>query len=104
MQNIPLSLAISGMVTAKEVVRPDKPNGPPICGKGVELTDALIERLKGMGIQSVTVEGRPIRMEGEPSLEDMLATLDKRFRKVEGDPLTMKLKAIYRKHIIKSLS
>lgn len=103
MQNIPFSLATPEMVLGKEVKRPDKPDGPPICGRGVVLTDTLIERLKGMGIQSITVEGHPVSVEGEASLEEMLAALDNRFRRVEGDPLTMKLKAIYKKQIIRSM-
>ena len=103
MQNIPLTLAISGLVLAKDVARSDNPAGPPVCGKGLTLTDSLIERLKDMGIQSITVEGHPIRMDGDNSLEEMLAALDRRFKKVEGDPLTMKLKMIYKKQIIKSM-
>lgn len=103
MQNIPFTLAISGMVLAKDVARTDNPGGPPVCGKGLILTDQMIDRLKNMGIQSITVEGHPIRMDGDNSLEEMLAGLDRRFKKAEGDPLTMKLKMIHKKQIIKSM-
>lgn len=103
MQNIPITLAISGLILAKDVARTDNPSGPPVCGKGLTLTDSLIERLKNMGIQSITVEGHPIRMDGDNSLEEMLTALDRRFKKVEGDPLTMKLKMICKKQIIKSM-
>lgn len=103
MQNIPFALAISGMVLAKDVAHTDNPGSPPVCGKGLTLTDPLIERLKNMGIQSITVEGHPIKIDGDNSLEEMIAALDRRFKKVEGDALTMKLKMIYKKQIIKSM-
>jgi hypothetical protein len=101
MQKIPLALAESGMVLARDISRNDNANGPPICGKGVTLTLPLIERLKTLGVQTVSVEGHPVRMSGEVSPEDMLQALDKRFKKVEDDPLTGKLKEIYRSHFMK---
>jgi len=103
MQKIPISLAQSGMMLAKDVVRAENPNGPPICGKGVELTDSLIDRLRNMGIQSVTVQGHPVWMEGDKTLDEMLKDLDRRFSRVADDPLTGKLKNIYRDHIIRSM-
>jgi hypothetical protein len=103
MQKIPLSLAQPGMALAKDVVRAENPNGPPICGKGVELTETLIERLRNMGIQSVTVDGHPVRMEGDKTLDELLEDLDRRFRRVAGDPLSDALKEIYRNRMIRSL-
>ena len=103
MQNIPFSLAAPGMVLAKEVKNIENPDGPPMCGKGVALTESLISRLGKMGIQSLTVEGHPVNMEGEATAEEMLAALDKRFRKVQEDALMQKLKEIYRRHIIRSM-
>ena len=103
MQNIPLSLAAPGMVLAKEIKADDNPASPPICGKGVSLTGPLISRLTQMGVQSVTVEGHPVKLEGEASLEEMLAVLDKRFAKVQADPLMMKLKEIYRSNLMRSM-
>lgn len=103
MQKIPLSLAAAGMVLAKEVRKADDdPSGPPICGKGLTLTEPLLSRLNKMGVQAVTVEGRPVKMEGDKPLDELLAALDSRFRKVSDDPLMNKLKAIYREQIIKS--
>jgi len=102
MQRIPFSLAQPGMVLAKDVVRTENPNGPPICGKGVELTETLIERLRNMGIQSITVEGHPIWLEGDKTLDELLEDLDKRFRRVADDPLTGKLKEVYRNYLIRS--
>lgn len=102
MQKIPLLLAVPDMVLARDIFRDDNANGPPICGRGVTLTDTLIERLKRMEVQTITVEGHPVRMDGDRTQEEILLALDKRFEKVEDDPLTNKLKNIYRAHYMKS--
>lgn len=96
MQKIPISLAAEGMVLARDVTRPDAPDGLPICGRGMELSAPLIDRLVNMGIQSVMVEGRPVQIEGQESLEDALDALDNRFSLVEQYPLMMKVKDIFR--------
>jgi hypothetical protein len=96
MQKIPLTLAEPDMVLARDIYRDDNPGGPTICGKGLKLTGSLIERLRKMGVQSITVEGNPLGTSGVKSLEEMLQALDKRFRKVEEDSLTSRLKNIYR--------
>ena len=104
MQNIPISLAKSGMVIAREVMRPGQSGSAPVCGKETLLTEPLIERLVEMGIQSVMVEGHPVVFEGEATLEEILAKLDHRFKRVLENSLMMKLKEIYRKQIIQSMS
>lgn len=103
MQNIPIALAEPNMVLAREVKRTDNPNAPPICGKGVILTDILLERLKNMGIQTIMVEGHTVWTEGEKSLEELLENLDRRFKKVEGNPLMDKLKEMYRSSITRTM-
>jgi hypothetical protein len=103
MQKIPISLATAGMVLAKEIKNSDDPASMTICGKSVKLTESLIDRLRQMGIQSVTVEGHPVTVEGETSIDEMLAALDKRFCRVASDPLMMKVKELYRKHILRSM-
>ena len=103
MQNIPLSLAAAGMIVAKEIKSSDDPASLTVCGKGVKLSESLIDRLKHLGIQAITVEGHPVTVEGESTLEEMLTALDRRFRRVEDDPLMMKLKAIYQKHLQRSM-
>jgi len=103
MQNIPITLAAPGMIMAKEIKASEDPASMTVCGKGVKLTESLIDRLRQMGIQSLFVEGHPIAMEGETSLEEMLAALDKRFSRVASDPLMMKIKALYVKHIQRSM-
>lgn len=91
------------MVLAKEIKPDDNPASSPLCGKGVTLSDSLINRLTSMGIQSVFVEGHPIRLEGEKTLEETIEILDKRFAKVSEDPLMQKLREIYRKQTIRSM-
>lgn len=103
MQNIPITLAAEGMVLAKEIKSSDDPSSMTICGKGVKLTESLINRLQSMGIQSVTVEGHPVKMPGEATLDEMLAGLDQRFSRVETDARMMKVKAIYQRMIKKSM-
>jgi len=104
MQKIPLALAYEGLILAQDIKNEDNPDGPPLCGKGVTLTGSLISRLNRMGVQSIAVEGHPIKMEGERTLEEELAVLDKRFKKVQDDPLMKTLKEIYRVQTIKSRS
>lgn len=103
MQNIPISLAEPGMVLARDIMRKDNPDGPPICGRGMALTESLIERLQNMGIPTVMVEGHPLHIEGEQTLEEMLEALDLRFSKVEENPMMMKLKDVYRALIRRSM-
>ncbi len=95
-------LALPGMVLARDICREDAVAGPPICGKGMTLTVSLIERLKRMGVQTIIVEGRPVRMEDDKTQEELLDDLDRRFRKVADDPLTGNLKEIYRAYIAKA--
>lgn len=103
MQKIPIALSQPGMTLAKDVIRPDNPNGPPLCGKGVELTAPLLMRLQNMGVQSLIVEGHPLWQEGDKTLEELLADLDRRFSKVADQPRMQTIKNIYRSCIIKSM-
>ena len=98
MQKIPLAGAFPDMILGRDIHREDSPGGPPICGKGVKLTASLIERLKKMGVQSITVEGNNVDMPGAKSPQEILNALDERFSKVEGDQLSIKLKNIYRQY------
>ena len=102
MQSIPIALAKPDMVLSREVRRPDNPTGPPICGNGIILTESLLERLKTMGIQTVTVEGHPVKFEGEKCLNDLLQELDHRFSKVSHDSLMQTLKEMFRKKLMQS--
>lgn len=103
MQKIPLMLAKTGMVLARDVFRGDAPNGMPICGKDTVLTDSLIARLDHMDVQSVSVQGHPVWEEGELSFDDLLRDLDGRFEKTMQDPLNTILYDIHKAHLIKSM-
>lgn len=103
MQRIPIYQAKPGMILAKEVRKDDDEISPPICGKGIVLTESLLSRLERMGIQALSVEGHPVKMEGDKSVDELLAALDKRFSKVMDDPIMIKLKDIYKENIIKSM-
>jgi hypothetical protein len=103
MQKIPLMLAKPGMVIARDIYRNDTVTGIPICGKGADLTDSLIDRLGHLDIKSLYVEGHPVREEGDRSIEDLLRELDLRFEKVRQDPLTEKLYEIYADYLKRSM-
>ena len=103
MQTIPIATAEAEMILSKDVKHPDNPDGPPLCGIGVVLTTSLIMRLRNMGIQTLTVEGHPVWIEGDISLEEQLDALERRFKKVANNPLMLKLKDIYRMQILRSM-
>ena len=89
MQDILTNMAAEGMVLAKDVLTPE---GRVLCGKGTVLSDSLIERLKKMEISHVLVEGHPVQVEGEKTLEEELRDIDVRFSRVEKIAPLMYLK------------
>ena len=103
MQKIPLMLAKAGMKLSRDVFRGNSPIGIPICGKGTELTDALIARLENMDIHTIHVEGHPVWVDGERSFDDYLSELDGRFSKTLHEPLNVMLYDIYKAHLINSM-
>jgi len=103
MQKIQLIYAKPGMILARDIFRGDSPIGIPICGKGTELTDALIARFENMDVHTIYVEGHPIHEEGESSLDDLRLKLDSRFSKTLQEPLNVMLHDIYKAHLIKSM-
>jgi hypothetical protein len=102
MQKIPLTSAEPDMVLGRDIFREDNPGGPPICGRGMKLTAPLIERLKNMGVQSVMVEGGPPGGSGVQSPEEAFSALERRFHKAGDDPLTSRLKNVYRQYYAKN--
>jgi len=99
MQKIPLNLAAAEMVLARDIFKNDSPTGMPICGKGTELSDALISRLQQMGVQSLYVEGHPVWQEGDRGLTEQLADLEKRFSKTLDNRYNRSLFEMYRNQI-----
>ena len=76
MQRLPLSYIKPGMKTYEEVI---DAKGRVLCGKGVELTENHIKRFEDFGVNFVTVEGNPVKLPWEKSLEEELKELEKRF-------------------------
>ena len=88
MQKIPLSLAKAGMKLAKAIT---KANGMPIIAAGVELSDSLIARLDGMGIDKVFVVGDAVALSQNPS--ERVARLDHLFRRMQNEEWMGQVKA-----------
>ncbi|MFY9270747.1 MAG: hypothetical protein WAO55_13475 [Candidatus Manganitrophaceae bacterium] len=101
MQSIPLMSAKAGMKLARGVRNPNHPEGMPICGEGTVVTERILERLSEMGVQSIVVEGHPVRFEGEETLEQQLAALERRFKRVAGDAWMERIKEIHRRRIVR---
>ena len=103
MKKIPLILARSGMVLARNVFRNDSPTGNPICGKDTVLTDSLIARLENMDVSSIYVKGPLVWQPGDLSLDEQLRELDHRFEKVRQDPLMSRLYDIHADYLKRSM-
>jgi len=93
MPKIPLDNIHPGMRLAKPVMNE---NGMILLNEDTELTDILIERLKGMNLDGVFIKGM-----SKPSVpkENMLSDIDKRFKMVENEPYMGLLRNILVKHI-----
>ncbi len=103
MRNILLASAREKMILAKDIAHPSGPDRLPIYRKGTELTEALIERLAGMGIQSLAVSERSDNGEEDRDLQERLDALEYRFKRLDGNQLMMNLKGIVRKQLIYSM-
>jgi hypothetical protein len=98
MQRVPLDMLKPGMVCAKAVVN-DK--GMTLCAEGTELSAAMIERLKRMGISSLVVKGTPIDTGVPPKTkEELLAEMQARFVPTAGDAIMDRLKESIGKAIL----
>lgn len=89
MQRILIAQATPGMVLAKEILNPE---GMVLCGAGTPLSEALIERLANMEVVDITVEGHPVNLEGDKTLQEELHEIDLRFQRVEDIAPLMYLK------------
>lgn len=88
--------AKDGMILAKDVLTSD---GRVLCGKTTILTSSLIARFEKMDIAQITVEGHPLHIPGEKSLQEELREIEERFADVTSVPPLMYLK----KRIIKKM-
>jgi len=95
LQKIPLNLARPGMVLEKPLLRD---NGQVLLGPGTKLTDSTLQRLERMEVQWVTVQGNPVKIEGQGqgSYHDRIKALDSLFRQHQEDPWMMKIKKFFR--------
>ncbi|HHO75072.1 MAG TPA: hypothetical protein ENN05_01430 [Deltaproteobacteria bacterium] len=90
MQKVPIDLVKPGMILAKPVTNE---KGMPLCAEGTELSANLIERLKKMDVNTLTLKGHPIDLgTQEKTSEEKIQDMKARFSRVEGDPIMEKLK------------
>jgi len=81
------------MVLARAVLRD---SGQVLVGEGTELSASLVERLASMGVESITVQGHPVNLEGvggNTSYARRIERLDHLFRKHQADPWMGRVKA-----------
>ena len=79
------------MKLEKEAITPE---GQVLCGAGTELTAELVLRLEKQGVSVLTVEGHPVTLPGEKSLNERLRDLEYRFSKVNKDPVLKAVKKL----------
>jgi len=91
MQRIKLEQAAPGMILAKRV---ENERGMALCKEGTELTDSILLRFENAGIAFISVEGRPVAVEGEKSVAEQLSEVEHRFEKTASDPAMLKIKEI----------
>jgi len=82
MQRLPLSYIRPGMKTFEEVV---DAQGRVLCRKGVELTESMLQKFQELGVSYITVEGTPVKLPWEKTLEEELELLEKRFSGVNEE-------------------
>ena len=100
MQKIVCQQAEEGMVLAREVITPE---GRTLCGHGTELSAAIIARFLKMEVPYISVEGHPVKVEGEKSVKEKLHDIEKRFSKVKHVPPLMFLKNKIMKRLVASM-
>ncbi len=95
MQRLPLYYIKPGMKTYEEVI---DPNGRVLCGKGVELTEEHIKRFEEFGVSFITVEGKPVQLPWEKTLEEELKELEERFEGITDENL-LEIKRIFKEFL-----
>ncbi len=84
---------VPGMKLARPVLNK---SGLAMLGEDTELTQALIDKIQQMDIQSVNVKGIARKLAPR---EEVLAALEKRFTNIEGKPYMDVLKRLLEEHI-----
>ncbi len=99
MQEILTIQGAPGMILSRDVLTAE---GTVLCGKGTELSEKLISRLQKMEITHIAVEGRPVVVEGEKTLQEELLEIEKRFSKIKDTPPLMYIKKKIMENMIAS--
>ncbi len=71
-------------------------SGMVLMAEGTELTEARISKIENMGVDSVYIDGPSIPARPK---DELLASLDSRFTKVEGNPRMAIIKNAVKDHI-----
>lgn len=95
MKRVPLDEAEPGMVLAKPVTNQ---TGVTVLPAGTELDQDLLTRLDRMNLSAVYVEGAA-GADADKSPAELEQELDRRFRKVAGDPSQVMIREAVRRHI-----
>jgi len=95
MQRLPLYYIKPGMRTYEEVI---DANGRVLCGKGVEITEEHIKKFEEFGVTFITVEGNPVKLPWEKSLEEELKELEERFEGIKDENL-LEIKRLFREFL-----
>lgn len=95
MQRLPLSYIRPGMRTYEEVI---DANGRVLCGKGVELTEEHIKKFEEFGVSFITVEGHPVKLFWEKTLEEELKEMEERFEGITDENL-LKIKRLFKEFL-----
>ena len=93
MRKVHIESVRPGMKLAKPVLNEA---GMTMFAEGANLTEQFIKRLQSMDVASVYVEGSSVP---DRPLEEELALLDARFRKLEGEPFMLFIKKVLKDHI-----
>ena len=86
MELVSIMAAKPGQVLAKAVANK---SGAVLCPPGFRLTEAVIERLRNGGVETLIIEGGE---EKGPTPQERLAALQQRFEDID-DPILLQLKA-----------
>lgn len=100
MQRLPISYIKPGMRTHEEVV---DSQGRVLCGKGIELTEEMLKRFQELGVSYITVEGTPVKLPWEKTLEEELELLEERFRDTKND-FALQVKEVIKELLMEKFS
>ena len=97
MQTIPVDQAQVGDIISEPLLNAE---GKVLLPKGARLSPAVLSRMRGWGITSLTVEVSGSEAEGsERPPEEILVELERRFEGLQDDSLMMFIKETARKHL-----